>query len=430
MKSKQFALRIASKILIVALLAVFLHPFGIVNAVGNFTLSKDTLSSSRPSISTTLSTAVTAGDTTLNLASTTNILQGDVLTLPQGTTENVTVSSVTDATHVALTTAAANAHTISSAVYDKQTSKHTITFTTRSAVNAGSFLVTFPVAGSNQNDGIPDSTGFDFNSLATSDVTLSGGTAGTIVITPASGTVSIPFTGTIAASTAITITIGNTNKLLNPTKTAASGTADTWTVKTDEKDAVGVVDTTSVQVGTIESVAVTVSVAPTLNFSIAAVASGQTAFSATNTNVTTTTTTVPYGTIPTATAEYAAQDLTVSTNAVGGYTVTGFESGPLSMSSGTTITDFSTTAADNNGNDGFGYSGRNLSGTDCSVVFNSSGTFFSSGFGTSTTPTSVMTNAGPVSGSQCRVIYRVRVPATQSPGSYQNVVSYIATGKY
>jgi hypothetical protein len=423
--------KFVSAVLVVFLLAMIAQKVAQTNAVGNMTLSKDTLSNSRPSVSTTLGAGVTAGDTAITLASSTGILAGDVITLAGGTPENLTVATVTDATHVATTTAAANAHSNATAVYDKQTSVHTFSFTTRSAVASGSFLITFPVAGSNQNDGVPDAVHqYDFNSLAGTDVSVTGFTAGTKTITASAGTVSIAFSSSIAASTAITITVGSTNKLLNPQKSASAGTADIDAIRVDEKDANGVVDTSSVDVGIIESELITVSVSPTLSFTIAGVASGQTAFGATNTNVTTTATTVPFGSISTATPYYAAQDLTVSTNAVSGYTVTGFEDGALRKTNGTTITDFSTTPGDNNGNDGFGYSGRSTSGTDCSVVYNTSGSFYSRGFGTSGTPGGVMTNAGPVSGSVCRVIYRVRVPATQAPGDYQNVVTYIATPSY
>jgi hypothetical protein len=417
------------KVLVVVLVTAFIGPVTKIEAVGNFTLSKDTLSNSRPSVSTTLGTAVASGNTSINLASTTGIYPGDVLTFAQGTPENLTVATITDSTHIATTTAAANAHTISSAVYDKQTSTHTFTFTTRSAVASGSFLITFPGTPAT-GDGIPDSGQFDFNSLVLGDVSASGFTPGTIVVTSSAATVSVPFSSSIAASTAITITVGSTNKLLNPTKTAASGTADIWAVRVDEKDAIGTIDTSSVDVGTIESAVVSVTVAPSLSFSIAAVASGQTAFGATNTNVTTTAVSVPFGSISPATAQYAAQDLTVSTNAVSGYTITSYQDGALRKTNGTAITTFSTTAADNNSNDGFGYATRDISGTDGQVAYNTSGTFYSKGFGTSGSPTTVMSNAGPVSASQSRIIYRVRVPATQAPGDYQNVVTYIASPVY
>jgi hypothetical protein len=399
--------------------------------VGNFTLTKDTISNSRPSVSTTLSTAVAIGNTDINLASTVGIYAGDSITLAQGTPETLTVATVIDSTHVATTAAAANAHTISSAVYDKQTAVHVYTFTTRSAVASGSFLLTINTSSPAAGDNVPDSNQFDFNSLANTDVsmTCSGCTVGTIVVTGSAGTVSVPFTTSIPASTAITITVGSTNKLMNPTN-GTVGTAAVFQEQIDEKDAVGTIDTASIDVGIIHADVVSVTINPTLTFTIAGVSSGTTIFGAQTANVTTGANTVPFGGISPATATYAAQLMTVTTNAVNGYTVTTYQDGALRKTNGTSITSFSTTAADNNSNDGFGYTMNNVSGTDSSFLYNTSGTFYSSGFGTSGSPTNVMTNSGPVTSSQSRVIYRVRVPATQAPGDYQNVVTYIASPIY
>lgn len=421
--------KLLTKVLVLIMIVTFMGPVTKTEAVGNFTLVKDTLSNSRPSVSTTLSTAVATGNTDINLASTVGIYAGDSITLVQGTPETLTVATVIDSTHVATTAAAANAHTISSAVYDKQTAVHVYTFTTRSAVASGSFLLTINTSSPAAGDNAPDSNQFDFNSLANTDVSVSGFTAGTIVVTGSAGTVSVPFSSSIAASTAITITVGSTNKLLNPTN-ATVGTAAVFQEQIDEKDAVGTIDTASIDVGIIHADVVSVTINPTLSFTIAGIASGQTAFGATNTNVTSTANTVPFGSISPATATYAAQLLSVTTNAVSGYTVTAYQDGALRKTNGTTITSFSTTAADNNSNDGFGYTMANVAGTDSSFLYNTSGTFYSSGFGSTGTPTNVMTNAGPVTASQSRVIYRVRVPATQAPGDYQNVVTYIASPVY
>jgi hypothetical protein len=67
--------------------------------------------------------------------------------------------------------------------------------------------------------------------------------------------------------------------------------------------------------------AVSLTVDPTLTFTIAGKASGQTCNGAT-TNQTTTATTIPLGKPTTVTNHIGAQDLTVATNAGGGYTVT------------------------------------------------------------------------------------------------------------
>lgn len=418
-----------SRFLLVVLLVGFcvFFPTVYADAGGSLTSVKDTLTNSRPSVSTTLGGAVTAGDTTITLASTRGILQGDSITLAGGTSEAVTVATVISATQVAITTAAANAHSNSTAVYDKQTSTHTVTFTTRSTVATGSFDVIF--SGATTNTGNPTSQ-FDFNSTTTTDVSVAGFTAGTKTLTAASGKWNVAFTTSIASSTAITITIGSTNKMLNPTKSAADGTADTWTVQINENDSSNTIDTTSVKVATIESVSVTATIAPTLTFTIAGVASGASSAGQTTTAASTATT-VPFGTLTAATPAYVSQTLTVSTNSDSGYAVTTYQDGALRKTNGTTISSFSTTAAEQNGNNGFGFTLSNASGTTASFLYNDSGaTLKSSGFGTSGTPVSVMSNTAAANTDSLRVTYIVRVSSTQATGDYRNVVTYIATATY
>lgn len=411
------------------LLVVFFFPFAQKSfAAGSLTVVKDTLSNSRPSVATTLGAQATAGDTTITLATTRGILQGDSLTLVQGTPETATVAAVLSNTQVSLTTALANTHTNGSAVYNKQTSIHTITFTTRSTVASGSFDVIF--SGATTNAGVPTSQ-FDFNSTTTTDVSVTGFTAGTKTLTAGSGTWNIAFSSSISSSTAITITIGSTNKMLNPTKSAADGTADTWTVQVVQKDgSSNTVDTTSVKVATIESVTVTATIAPTLTFTIAGVA-GSTSVAGQTTSAASTATTVPFGTITAGTPAYVAQILSVSTNADTGYTVTGYQDGALRKSNGTTITSFSTTPAEQNGNNGFGFSLASASGTTASFLYNdSSNTLRASGFGTSTSPSTIMSNTAAANSDSIRVLYIVRVGSTQATGDYRNVVTYIATASY
>lgn len=407
---------------------VFSIPFSNVEAAGSLTTVKDTLSNSRPSVSTTLSVAVSAGDTSITVASTRGILQGDVITLPQGTSENLTVSSVNSNTSLSVTSAALFAHTISSAVYDKQTSKHTITFTTRSSVAAGSFDVIF--SGATTNAGIP-TTQFDFNSTTTTDISASGFTIATSTLTAASGKWNFSFTGTVASSTSITITIGNTNRMLNPTKSAVDGTADTWTVQMNENDSgANTIDSTSVKVATIESVSVTATIAPTLSFTIAGIASSQSVAGQTTTAAATATT-VPFGTITAGTPAYVGQTLTISTNADTGYTVTAYQDAALRKSNGTTITSFSTTPAEQNGNNGFGFTLATASGTTASFLYNdSAATLKASGFGSSTSPVTIMSNTAAAVTDSIKVLYIVRVGSSQATGDYRNVVTYIATASY
>src|SRR5581483_11380959 len=249
------------------------------------------------------------------------------------------------------------------------TSVHTITFTTRSTVSSGNFLITFPNASSTPNDTIPDMGGFDFNGLTlstTTNIVATGFTAGAVSTSTIGNTIAItiPFGSSLASNTAVTIVIGSSAPLLNPLKTSASGTADVWAPVIQERDGGNnVIDSATIDIATIETVLVTATVSPSLTFTIAGISSGQTAFSSTTTSVTTTSVTVPFGTLTAATHFYAAQLLTVGTNASSGYTVTGYESGPLAKTNGSTIPDFSTTAAENISTNGFGWTPVAVSGS-------------------------------------------------------------------
>lgn len=397
---------------------------------GALTTLKDTLSNSRPSVSTAILSAITSGDTTINVTSSLGFVQGDTITLCTAacsSTENKVISSIISPTQLGLTVGTTNAYS-SGNVYFKSSSKHTITFSTRSAVSGGKFIITLPGA-STPNSNIPSASGFAFNNIATSDITLTGGTAGTIATSSPSSNVviTIPFTGTIAGSSSITITIGNAGNLLNPTKTAAQDTADISAVKVDETDgSSNIIDTTTVDVGTIESVGVSATVAPSLNFTINAVSSG-TNITGYGTNAASTATTVPFGTLTINATSTIAQYLHVDTNSNSGYAVTVQQDGSLRKTNGTTIVDFdSGTTQNNEAATGFGYSLANKTGTDAAFVYTGSGTFNGRGF-SSTTPFSIMSNSGPVNGSEIYVLYRVKVSATQAQGVYQNLVTYICT---
>jgi hypothetical protein len=110
--------------------------------------------------------------------------------------------------------------------------------------------------------------------------------------------------------------------------------------------------------------------------------------------------------------------------------VTAQQDGSLRKSNGTAIVDFnSAVTQDNETATGFGYSLKNKTGSDAAFQNTDSGTFYGRGF-SSTTPFTIMSNSSPVNGSQIYVLYRVKVSATQAQGSYQNLITYIATATY
>lgn len=431
--SLKYQATIIKFLLVIMSFVFFAFPFSI-EASGSLTSVKDTLSNDRPSVATTVTGAITAGDTTITLASTLGFAPGDSVVLKEGaTTETRVIAGVTSLTKLAITAGTTNSYTTSAFAYLKQTAKHTITFTTRSAVSGGKFIVYIP-ADASPNDQTPAANGYDFNLITnstTTDITLSGFTATSVATSTASSNLiwTIPFSGTVATNTAISIAIGTTNKLLSPTKTAAQGTADTYTVEVDETDgSSNVIDTTSVKVGTIESVGVSATVTPSLTFTINAVGAS-TSVAGVNTDVATTATTAPFSTLTAITNRTVAQYIHIDTNSDSGYIVTAQSDGQLRKTNGTVIPDFNLTAADNNAVNGFGYSLQNKANSTASFLYNDSGTFFSKGFNSST-PVTIMSNGSAASGDEVYVAYRVRISATQAAGTYQNLITYIATATY
>ncbi len=176
---------------------------------------------------------------------------------------------------------------------------------------------------------------------------------------------------------------------------------------------------------------VSATVDPTLSFTIAGVASGQTVNGATTT-VTSTATTVPLGTLTTGSNSIAAQDLTVGTNAQGGYTVTIRYTG--SLTNGThNFTDFASpnsapTTFSAAGTEAFGYTTNDATlGTGTVDRFTSSGGLKFAGFTTS--PVEVAYSATAASGTT-RVGYEAGISATTPAGAYTTTVVFVATPTY
>ena len=176
---------------------------------------------------------------------------------------------------------------------------------------------------------------------------------------------------------------------------------------------------------------VTATVDPTLTFTIAGVASGQSVNGAT-TNITTTSTTVPFGTVTAATNKIAAHDLAVGTNAAGGYTVTVRYTGTLAagtptisdLSGATNASPISFTSA---GTEAFGYTTNDATlGTGTAARFTTAGPKWAA---FTTSPLEVAYSATPVS-ETTRVGYQVGVAATTEAGTYTTTVVYVATPTY
>jgi len=147
---------------------------------------------------------------------------------------------------------------------------------------------------------------------------------------------------------------------------------------------------------------------------------------------------IDFGTLASNTPKTGSQRLSASTNAAGGYAVTAEENHPLQSGSNTipdvigddgTITQviagpwtFATTY-------GFGYGLANVPGFGTDATFTSGYKQFADKSATESEQ-AVMTNTGPVTNSQVDVKYKLNIGSTQPAGTYQNTVTYIATGNF
>jgi len=261
-----------------------------------------------------------------------NLFEGDSVKIGQ---HNYTVLNTVEPNRIELTSALQTGdESATSAVIATRSAAITTSFETVSAVSTGSFRVLVPAAATNYQNGIPDINGWDFTDNTT-NITLTcpssaGGhnfTSGTK--SPGAVTVnsvlyhsfSCPYTGAGSVGQALSISVAG---LINPAPASGhvEGTADQYRVIVQHLDSGStVLDQTSAAVAMIESVKVTASVAPQITFTIGAVNSS-TSVCGNNTSVTTTATLVPLGELAVGAFRYAAQTLTVSTNADEGYVVT------------------------------------------------------------------------------------------------------------
>jgi hypothetical protein len=441
----------------------------------NLTSVRDTLQTSRLSVNARVdATGTAAGSSRVliktsasapaNTITTNNLKAQDSVIIGTGTYTIVDIYD-TDEFDVSPVLASGDADD-NDPVYLKMRPRHVVQFTTATAVANGSFRILLPADATNPNDGNPDDGGYDFNTSV--DVTASnvtGYTFGTGVATPYGGTnctaptnyhcFDIDYTGAGGVGTTITINIGNTNGSDTPIAPATGtghteGTADTYSVivrnyaSGADPDADTPIDATTARVAHIEAVRVTATVDPTINFSIAGIASGATRCGVT-TDVTTTATAVPFGTMVLNSFKNLAQNLTVSTNASGGYVVTAAEndelgkdgatspfipdtscdSGPCTISS---EEDWSTAT-----NNGFGYSIENVDAASVPFEYDTAGTFDARPFANTVdgdSPQTIFSSTTVANAENAYVCYRLSVGATQAAGDYENQITYTATGTF
>lgn len=475
-----------------AFLQVFflLHPTELESA--NLTSASATLSNSRLSFYGKVGTGNTnPGATTITIQSsgnadndTNHLFPGDGVSV--GVNGALTVGTIIDSANFALTSGITSGITVGEAVYATQSGTLTVTFTITNDIPANGYVqITLPDAASNQNDGAPDTAasttdnGFDLNSMVVGDVATTGGTGctwdGTETLTAGSGSGHIykQVTSTACTAGAITVTFdGTSNDLVNPapvTSGHTQGTADVYTIDIDTYDSGNqLIDNVDVKVAPVEAVLVSATVDETLSFVITAVGIGTTACNQA-VDVTTFAYSVPWGSLATANSfSEAAQQLTVSTNADAGYSVTIEENDQMGKD-GTTCDSPANDTADETDNPpcikdtvcgatacseseardwttaatyhGLGISLQDVDGTDAVWDYDgktaettcTSGTFCARQIAdqqAGNTKATIMTNTGSVSSKDIYVCYRIAISNTQPAGYYYNKVKYTATATF
>lgn len=195
----------------------------------------------------------------------------------------------------------------------------------------------------------------------------------------------------------------------------------------------GARDTITVAWATTTGITASVTVDPSLTFSVNSVADSE-SVNGDTTTATTTSSTIPFGTVAGDAVGIAAHDLTVSTNAAGGYTIYASYSAALTDGASHTIADATGTNAspatftNSTTTSSFGY-------TTASTSLSGSASRFSG-----TKYAKFTTLAGEIAGNAAapaavasdttRVGYKVAISNVQAPGTYTTTVGLVATPTY
>jgi hypothetical protein len=242
--------------------------------------------------------------------------------------------------------------------------------------------------------------------------------------------------GGVASSSVVEIIIGlnggsGSNQITNPAATSSYQIDIGGSMQ----------DSGQVRVAIIDEVTVSASVDTTLTFSVAGVAGGQ-AVNGTTTDIGSTNVTIPFGTLGINETLTLAHDLSVTTNAANGFTVTVEQADDLKNGVGDTIDGFkdgvwvddpeawASPTANISLPDTYGHWGLT---SDDAVVPARTNQFGSNEWVSgSTTPIAVMGAAGPGDGTTAgqgltRVGYQIEISALQEASDYSTQIRYVAT---
>lgn len=269
--------------------------------------------------------------------------------------------------------------------------------------------------------------------LSTSSATLDT-TNSNFIPTPSAWTLAQPANGTLQLTNAT----GETPASAAARKLVYSGITNGTTADTkyflrlytySDTACTSPVDSVTVAFIYTNGSTLTLTVDPTLSFTVNAVAAGQLCNGATSTQPSTATT-IPFGTVTAAANSIVCQDLQISTNATNGYTVYArYTSKPQSNANtiaDTTGTNAAPTAFPAPGTEAYGYT------TNDTALGTGTTNRFSSNLWAAMTTTNneVAYDATGVNSTVYRIGHQVGISAVTRPGTYVTTIIYTCTPVY
>ncbi len=288
----------------------------------------------------------------------------------------------------------------------------------------------------------------DFSSSQSSSVAIGGGfTAAGATITAASSTlINSSATGWTATPTTNNVTYTNATGVTPSTTTGAtfivagitnSSVADIgyWARVNTYNNvdcATSPVDNATIGFIFTNGTTLSLSVDPTLTFTVGTVASGQLCNGATTT-VATTSTTIPFGTVTSAANSIACQALTASSNSTNGYTIYARYTAAPTNAISQTIADWTGTNATPTtfsaaGTEAYGYTTDDSTlGTGTVARFTTAGPKFAA---MTTSNNEVAYEPAGVTSTVYKVAHQVGVSTLTKPGTYTTTIIYTCTPVY
>lgn len=465
----QYYRRIVSLVALLLVFSVFIPKAH----ASEFATIFDRISTSRPSPSSVINGSFASGVSQLTILNNkSRFLASDSAHIIDKSTgalvENqIIASQSSDLTTLYLTANTGNALSSSNAIIVPIVAMHTVQFQTSTSVPSdGKIVITFP--GAANNTASPSASTFAFNNLSSSQIAINNASCGSWTI--ASPSITCNLNSAITPGTTVTVLIGcsaqsggacttSSPVLINPTKSAATGTADLWTLNVSTTDNGGApLDSNKVRIATLDATNVHAQVDPSLTFTIAGIADGTSLSTVdaacsdtTNVGNATTATDVDLGFLSNGNINIAAQKLTVSTNAANGYAITATSSGRfINPSSGYSIkglnSDTALTGNDTpspatfgaSGTEGFGISpcGSRVNTTrwgSGATAFSSGSKYanpFNSGVNSYYATLASYSGGGAISGDVTVVRYGATISGATPAGAYGNYFTYIATATF